>query len=369
MPTGTKFAAIAIVVLLGAAGLYFAFLSPSKPPKQSGSTATNSSAFSGSGANPATAIPSGARTTPETLTLTPNNGLAGGTTPTTTPSTTPAFGTNPVPSTTTGAAVARNDQPTFAPGASGSTTGGGKGDGTAGALAPGGLSGTGSTTTRPNANPLATNSTGMNGFAPSSSSATSAATSGATTGTGTTTPGTSVASRSGPTPAGSPAATVPQLGSTAPASGSTSEQTYVVKKGDSLSTIAQQFYGSAKDWKRIANANPLVDPNSMKVGAKLRIPAKADGGTTAVASAETTKPTTTAGTAGGSSGGSQSHTVASGDTLSSISTKYYGSGKHWNKIYASNKSLIGTDPGNLKVGQKLTIPSRTTVVGAETVER
>ncbi|MFM7132949.1 MAG: LysM peptidoglycan-binding domain-containing protein, partial [Planctomycetota bacterium] len=130
-----------------------------------------------------------------------------------------------------------------------------------------------------------------------------------------------------------------------------------MKKGDSLSSIAVQFYGSAKDWKRIANANPLVDPNVMKVGAKLRIPAKSGGGTATVASAETTAPTAPpAGTAG--SGSSQSHTVASGDTLSSISQKYYGSGKHWNKIYASNKSVIGTDPGNLKVGQKLAIPSR-----------
>lgn len=379
MPTGTKFAAIAIVVLLGAAGLYFVFNSPSKNPKQSGATATSPSASSG---NATTAIPSGARTTPETLTLTPNNTISPAN---------PTGATTPTPSSgASGLALApRNDQPTFTPGATGAANTG-KGD-APGALTPGGLSSTGTGAQRPAANPLATNGAPMNGFAPPST----AVGANPSTTAGTTTTGTSpttTASRSGPTPAGSGAGAftpASNAGTTSAAPSSTSggntgssEQTYIVKKDDTFTSIAKQFYGSTNEWKRIAGANPLVDPRTMKIGTKLRIPAK---GATAVATAETasTGSGSTTGNASGTSsgnssrtsvassstGGGTSHTVASGESLSEISRKYYGSSKYWQQIYASNKSQIGTDPGNLKVGQKLNIPAKTTVVGAGNVDR
>jgi len=53
-----------------------------------------------------------------------------------------------------------------------------------------------------------------------------------------------------------------------------STQWYVVKKGDTLSKIAQQFYGDAKLYPQIfeANRDILSDPNLIKIGQKLRIP-------------------------------------------------------------------------------------------------
>lgn len=50
--------------------------------------------------------------------------------------------------------------------------------------------------------------------------------------------------------------------------------TYVVKKGDTLSKIAQKFYGSPLKWKRIVEANKatLGSNNVLKVGMKLTIP-------------------------------------------------------------------------------------------------
>ncbi len=51
-------------------------------------------------------------------------------------------------------------------------------------------------------------------------------------------------------------------------------RTYVVKKGDTLSEIAQKFYGDSSQWKKIYNANKsrIKDPKKLQVGTKLVIP-------------------------------------------------------------------------------------------------
>jgi len=49
---------------------------------------------------------------------------------------------------------------------------------------------------------------------------------------------------------------------------------YVVKKGETLSHLAQRFYGKASLYRKIYNANTdvLKDPNKIRAGQKLRIP-------------------------------------------------------------------------------------------------
>ena len=51
-------------------------------------------------------------------------------------------------------------------------------------------------------------------------------------------------------------------------------QRYSVKSGDTLSKIAQQFYGNASEYNKIyeANRNILSDPNKIQVGQELIIP-------------------------------------------------------------------------------------------------
>jgi len=51
-------------------------------------------------------------------------------------------------------------------------------------------------------------------------------------------------------------------------------QTYVVQSGDTLSKIAQKFYGDAGLYPKIfqANKDVLSDPNKISPGQKLRIP-------------------------------------------------------------------------------------------------
>ena len=50
---------------------------------------------------------------------------------------------------------------------------------------------------------------------------------------------------------------------------------YTVKAGDTLSKISKQFYGSANDYMKIfdANRDRLTDPDKIKVGQELKIPA------------------------------------------------------------------------------------------------
>jgi nucleoid-associated protein YgaU len=68
------------------------------------------------------------------------------------------------------------------------------------------------------------------------------------------------------------AATTPTA-TTAEAAG----ETYEVKSGDTLLSIAEQFYGDATQWRRIYDANRDVigpDPDKLTIQMKLRIPPK-----------------------------------------------------------------------------------------------
>ena len=47
---------------------------------------------------------------------------------------------------------------------------------------------------------------------------------------------------------------------------------YTVKKGDTLYGIARQRYGDGKQWTRIAEANPGLRPETLKVGQTIALP-------------------------------------------------------------------------------------------------
>jgi nucleoid-associated protein YgaU len=51
------------------------------------------------------------------------------------------------------------------------------------------------------------------------------------------------------------------------------DQTYTVKSGDSLSKISKLFYGDANQYMKIATANNIPDPDKIKAGQQLKIPA------------------------------------------------------------------------------------------------
>jgi nucleoid-associated protein YgaU len=51
------------------------------------------------------------------------------------------------------------------------------------------------------------------------------------------------------------------------------KQTYTVRPGDTLSKISKQFYGDPNKYPTIAKANNLENPDQIKAGQELLIPA------------------------------------------------------------------------------------------------
>lgn len=100
--------------------------------------------------------------------------------------------------------------------------------------------------------------------------------------------------------------------------------TYIVKKGDTLTSIAKKYNTT---WKELYEVNKSVignNPNLIKVGLKLTIKGQTIN----------------------------YYVVKSGDTLSSIAKKYNTT---WQKIYNDNRGNIGTNPNRIYPGQKLVI--------------
>jgi hypothetical protein len=64
-----------------------------------------------------------------------------------------------------------------------------------------------------------------------------------------------------------------------------------------------------------------------------------------------------AGVEGAGVEGERIHVVVSGDNLSKISRKFFGTEAHWPKIHAANRAVIGANPNLIRVGQRLVIPT------------
>ncbi|WP_027185036.1 LysM peptidoglycan-binding domain-containing protein [Desulfovibrio inopinatus] len=108
-------------------------------------------------------------------------------------------------------------------------------------------------------------------------------------------------------------------------------QKYTVKKGDTLIEIAKKFHVSVSDLKK---ANSSIKASKIKIGQKLTIP-------TQNSSSQSQK-----------SRSGSTYTVRSGDTLTSIGKKF---GVKVSDISKANGNIKSK---NLKVGQKLTIPTK-----------
>jgi nucleoid-associated protein YgaU len=74
--------------------------------------------------------------------------------------------------------------------------------------------------------------------------------------------------------------------------------------------------------------------------------------------AAVTDQLTVAGAAASEQQPAQFHTVASGDNLSKIAAKYYGSANDYMRIFEANKPML-SDPNKIYPGQVLRIPAKT----------
>jgi nucleoid-associated protein YgaU len=73
--------------------------------------------------------------------------------------------------------------------------------------------------------------------------------------------------RSRPAPAAAPARKA-----SASSSASATKARYTIKKGESLWSIAEAKYGDGHKWKRIAAANPKLNPNRVQAGQTITLP-------------------------------------------------------------------------------------------------
>ncbi len=119
---------------------------------------------------------------------------------------------------------------------------------------------------------------------------------------------------------------------------------YIIESGDTFSSIAIRFYGSAEHWIDIAAANPFANPKRLRVGQAIRLPHPQDvlsPQPQAVAVSGRDAPT---------------HIVRPGESLYTIATRYYKDPGLWRAIFDANRETIGTDPDRLQAGMVLTIP-------------
>lgn len=111
-------------------------------------------------------------------------------------------------------------------------------------------------------------------------------------------------------------------GSTSSAATAAGEQTYTVKKGDTLSKIASK-YGTT--YQKLANYNGIANPNAISVGQIIRIPGS----------------------------GTRTYTVKAGDSLWAIAATQLGDGARYNEI----KTLNGLTSNTIHAGQTLKLPA------------
>lgn len=81
-----------------------------------------------------------------------------------------------------------------------------------------------------------------------------------------------IASTAQPVTYDTPTSTTPMAPAAGGAGAPVSGGTYVVKHGDTLYGIARRAYGDGKQWQRIAEANPGLSPQSLRVGQTINVP-------------------------------------------------------------------------------------------------
>ncbi len=122
---------------------------------------------------------------------------------------------------------------------------------------------------------------------------------------------------------------------------------HTVKAGETLWSIAEDFYKSGYNWVDIQKANNIANPDAIEEGQTLTIPdakpivIEQKGQIAAASSVEQRKTEI------------KTYTVVHGDDLWNIAVKEYGNGYEWVKIAKANKLV---NPSLIHSGNVLTLP-------------
>ncbi|MBU0719679.1 MAG: LysM peptidoglycan-binding domain-containing protein [Planctomycetes bacterium] len=119
-----------------------------------------------------------------------------------------------------------------------------------------------------------------------------------------------------------------------------------VQAGDTLASLAQNYYGHERYVQLLIESNPQInDPSRLSVGEVVNIPpAPAEDGPAAQRASR------------GPSATARTYTVKAGDSFYEIARQALGDASRWEELYALNKETVHGDPKSLQIGQVLTLP-------------
>ncbi|MEQ9455535.1 MAG: LysM peptidoglycan-binding domain-containing protein [Phycisphaeraceae bacterium] len=122
--------------------------------------------------------------------------------------------------------------------------------------------------------------------------------------------------------------------------------TATVQSGDSLAKLAARHLGDSGRWDEIyeLNRDVLSSPDRVLPGMELKLP---DSESTRTMAAEPSQPAKAA----------KTHTIQSGDSLSSIAAATLGSASRWDEIYELNRDKLSS-PDRLILDVELRLPER-----------
>ncbi len=135
---------------------------------------------------------------------------------------------------------------------------------------------------------------------------------------------------------------------------------YTVKEGDTLFTIAENYYKDGSKFTEVAKANNLTDSDQIQTGQVLEIP-KLEAQQTAQATPQPSpsEEAQSLGTGGGNTTiwgpriEENTYTVVEGDWLSTIAGRAYGDITAFDRIAKANNI---SNPDHIEPGMVLTIP-------------
>ena len=155
-------------------------------------------------------------------------------------------------------------------------------------------------------------------------------------------------------PFGGQIGAVPPAGPSRPAGGvvtrpaRTAAAVYVVRSGDTLSSISLRFYGTTRYAPAIWDANFRIigsNPNALRPGQRLVLP-----GIVARPAAPTALP------ARGPIARQSFYTIQPHDYLRWIALRAYGNELLWPEIFHANRNVLGPDPDLIFPGVRIYIP-------------
>lgn len=138
---------------------------------------------------------------------------------------------------------------------------------------------------------------------------------------------------------------------------------HIVQPGELMQSIARHYYGSINEWSVIARANPRVDPQKIKPGMVLRIPVDKEN-IQGLLEGEEVRPGVISSHVDSAGSKVIEYVVRSGDSLSLISQRIYGSSRHAKFIYESNRDVLRSMDA-ISVGQLLRLPPLPEESGAD----